>query len=80
VQYEAERVRGALRRTDAVLEQGRAPAERVPRLIAGVLARLDRRGEGGEEPRGEEIAGSPARWAAFLAGLGVAPLDPPNGE
>lgn len=75
--YEAERVRGRVRREDAVAEEGWAPAERIPRLIQGVLARLE--GEA-EDPRLEEIGGSEARWAALLASLGAGAVDSAGGE
>lgn len=55
---------------------GWAPAERVPRVIAGVLRRL---GEEGEDPEVVEVGGDAAGWerfAAEAAGL----LDPANGE
>ena len=75
--YEAERVRGRLRRTDAVTEEGWAPSERIPRLIEGVLARL---GDKRENPASEEIAGSETRWVALLESLGAAPVDSGGGE
>ncbi len=75
--YEAERVRGRLQRSDLVAEEGWAPAERLPRLIAGVLARL---GDESEHPRLEVIGGSEARWTALLEALGIAAVDSPGGE
>jgi hypothetical protein len=77
VRYEAESVRGAVRRTDRVTEEGWAPADRLSRLIAGVLARL---GAGAEEPVERAVAGSAEAWAALLADLGVATLDRGRGE
>lgn len=55
---------------------GWAPAERVLRVIEGVLRRL---GEEGEDPEVVEVGGDGAEWerfAARAAGL----LDPANGE
>jgi hypothetical protein len=75
--YEAERVRGRVRREDAVGEEGWAPAEWIPRLIDGVLARL---GDESENPIEEAIDGSGERWNALLAGLGIAPVDSAGGE
>jgi hypothetical protein len=70
--YEAVREKKALRRTDALTEQGRAPADRIPRLIDGVLARL---GDEAENPVAESIGGDPARWDVFLQGLGLVTVD-----
>jgi hypothetical protein len=60
-----------------VAGRGWAPADRVPRLIAGVLRRL-----GGEEdePRSESIGGDAAAWEGFVAGMGDATVDRSNGE
>jgi hypothetical protein len=56
--------RGRPRRTDELVEQGSAPADRVDRLIGGVLQRLkDER----EVLRSERIQGDPAAWHALLA-------------
>ncbi len=64
LQYESEPARDGMRLTDLLTSQGRAPADRVPRLIDGVLARLaDER----EDPVAEEIRGDPDRWSRLLA-------------
>ena len=53
--------------------QGRTPADRLPRLIDGVLARLqDER----EDPVVEEIAASHDRWAALLTRIDAVTVDP----
>jgi hypothetical protein len=75
--YEAERVRGRLQRSDAVAEEGWAPAERIPRLIEGVLARLR---DETENPVTETIGGSERRWTALLQSLGVLKVDSVGGE
>ncbi len=75
--YEAVRERGQVRRTDEVAEQGSAPAERIPRLIEGVLARM---GDAAESPITEAVAGDPGRWSAMLDSLGIAVVDPPYEE
>lgn len=57
---------------EVITEQGIAPAERVPRLVEGVLRRLD------EElaaltPRAVRIAGEVERWEELLTELAAAP-------
>lgn len=74
--YEAERVRGVLRREDTVTGEGWAPAERIPRLIEGVLARL---GDENERPIAEQIGGDPERWAALLASSRSGSVDSQGG-
>jgi hypothetical protein len=64
LQYEAEMARNEIRVTDLLTSQGRAPADRIPRLIEGVLARLE---DEREDPVAEEIRGDPERWARLLA-------------
>jgi hypothetical protein len=64
LQYEAEAARDGIRLTDLLTSQGRAPADRIPRLIEGVLARLD---DEREDPVAEEIGGDPERWTLLLA-------------
>lgn len=54
-------------RRDLLEEQGVAPAERLDRIIDGVVRRLG--GEGGEAPEVREVGGDPTRWAELLADL-----------
>jgi hypothetical protein len=68
VAYESEGGTRELRVSRTVTEQGRAPADRIPRLMQGVLARL--RDEPGD-PVEESIRFDPARWAALLERHGV---------
>ncbi|CAN5746572.1 hypothetical protein BH23GEM6_BH23GEM6_12520 [soil metagenome] len=74
--YEAVRDRGGWKRKDAVTEQGRAPHDRIPGMMAGVLARL---GDATEAPL-EHSIGDRDRWSALMTSLGVNPVDPPRGE
>lgn len=62
-------------RIDAVAEQGTAPADRVQRVIDGVLRRL---GDEGEDPVAGAIGGDRERWSDFLGSLGA--VDPSSGE
>ena len=75
LRYEATRGRSAGRR-DILEQQGSAPLDRVPRVIAGVLRRL---GEA-EVPRLETIEGDSERWNAVLGIDSGAQLDRPLGE
>lgn len=52
-------------RTDEVAEQGTVPADRVDRIIEGVLRRLDHP----ETPEVREVAGDAGAWGAILASL-----------
>jgi hypothetical protein len=72
LRYRAEQVKGRLHREDSISEEGSAPAERIERVIAGVLARS---GEQSADPLVETIGGSEERWATFLEGLALR-LDP----
>lgn len=75
LRYQAERVRGTLRVSPLLEEQGAAPADRMPRLIEGVIGRLrDQR----EDPAPFAVGGDPARWTELLATAGA--VDPPGGE
>jgi hypothetical protein len=72
VRYLAETDRtGRTTRTDEVAEQGTVPLERVDRIIAGVLRRM----EEPENPDVRETAGDRRRWAELLAELGGPVLD-----
>jgi hypothetical protein len=56
--------RYGIRLTDLLTSPGGAPADRIPRLIEGVLARLD---DEREDPVAEEIGRDPERWTLLLA-------------
>lgn len=58
-----ETIRGRLQRTDTLVEQGSAPAERLSRVIDGVLGRMKNERE---VPRSERIDGDRVRWGALL--------------
>ena len=75
--YEAERVRGRLQRSDTVAEEGWAPADRIPRVIEGVLRRL---GNATENPIAGTVSGSEDHWWAFLHSVGVSRVDSASGE
>ncbi|MGI9181585.1 MAG: hypothetical protein ACR2H9_13910 [Longimicrobiaceae bacterium] len=49
-----------------LVEQGIAPAERIDRVVAGVLRRL---GDAHEAPTAVRIEGDPARWEQMLGGM-----------
>lgn len=71
LRYEAEAGKGGkVARTDALEEQGTVPADRVDRIVDGVVRRLD--GEGGP-PDVRELEGDEEAWRALLEELG-APL------
>jgi hypothetical protein len=75
--YEAEpQPRGAPVRRDELVEQGTVPAERVDRIIEGVLRRLDR----AETPEVRDTRGEAAAWAALLAALRGGAVDGDNQE
>ena len=76
LRYERDRARPRAAPTVTLTEQGSAPADRIPRVIRGVLARL----EEGEEPDEHAVAGEQARWEDVLRGYGVQVVDPANGE
>lgn len=67
VAYEARPGSGLSPLSREVVQQGRVPVDRVPRLMAGVLARL--RDEPGE-PVEERVGFDPALWAALVQRLG----------
>lgn len=66
VQYDAETLRGTVKRTDALLEEGTVPRDRLDRLVDGIVRRL---GGGLETPEVRELGGDPAEWAALLGEL-----------
>jgi hypothetical protein len=75
LRYEAVTERGKTRRTDALAEQAVAPAERLERVIEGVLRRL---GTDTEVPLLRVVEGDRGKWAELLAEGGAAVLDAPN--
>jgi hypothetical protein len=77
LRYQAQQTAAGIRRTDTLAEQGSAPPERLPRVIAGVLHRLR---DESEEPLEVEVAGSPERWHGLLRRFGIEMVDPRSGE
>ncbi len=74
LRYEAEPERGPkgkptgrMLRTDQLEEQGVAPADRLDRIVDGVVRRT---GGVGDAPRVHPIGGDAARWEALLRDLG----------
>lgn len=66
IRYQAEaNKQGRIRRTETTTEEGSAPAERIDKVIAGVLRRDAEPGE----PWLLEVGGSPERWAEVIAEL-----------
>jgi hypothetical protein len=72
IRYEAQ---GREAPSISVTEEGVAPAERIPRVIAGVVARLD----DPDEPVEQVIGGNPEAWLEVLGGEGRH-VDPPSRE
>ena len=68
VRYTAEPVKARLHFEESYSEEGWAPAERIDRVIAGVLARS---GEEVSEPLEVVIGGSAERWQELLERFGV---------
>ncbi|MBI4539517.1 MAG: hypothetical protein HY704_08420 [Gemmatimonadetes bacterium] len=62
--YQAERTGQGLQMDAQFFEEGVAPPERLPRIIAGVVRRSD---DQPGEPRRIEIGGAAARFDALLA-------------
>jgi hypothetical protein len=73
LRYERERARPRAAPAVTLTEQGSAPSDRIPRVIRGVLARLEEEEDADEHA----VAGDPARWSELLRRYGV---DPVNGE
>lgn len=72
LRYEAEAEKtpkgkptGRVLRTDLLEEQGVAPADRLDRIVDGVVRRL---GGAGDAPEVRPIGGDVARWEALLRG------------
>jgi hypothetical protein len=76
LRYESERPRARSAPSVTLTEQGWAPADLIPRVIGGVVARL----EEAEDPEEHSVGGSTDRWADLLRRYGVPVVDPPNGE
>lgn len=68
VRYTAESVKARLQVEESYSEEGWAPAERIDRVIAGVLARS---GDEVSEPLEAEIGGSAERWQELLERFGI---------
>lgn len=68
----------AVVRRDLLEEQGVAPADRLDRIIEGVVRRLGG-GEGGEAPEVRDVGGSAERWRELLADLDPAAAAPEPG-
>lgn len=75
LRYEAERRRGTLHLREELVEQGSASAERIERVVSGVLRRL---GDALEAPRIVRIGGNAERWEQLLQEVAAAavPLAP----
>jgi hypothetical protein len=77
LRYEAESLKGGkTRRMDSRQEEGTVPADRLDRIVDGLVRRL---GGGTETPEVRDVRGDPAEWARLLADLGGT-LDPRNQE
>jgi hypothetical protein len=76
LRYEKERARPRSAPTLTLIEQGWAPGDRIPRVIGGVVARL----EEAQEPEEHSLAGDADRWSALLRHFGASIVDPGNGE
>ena len=76
LQYERERARARAAPTVTLTEQGWAPSERIPRVIRGVVARL----EEAQDPEEHFVGGAGEGWGELLRAYGVQVVDPTNGE
>lgn len=77
VRYEQRAGEKAAAGSRVAAGHGWAPADRVPRLIAGVVRRL---GVDGEDPIVVETGGDPGAWEASVGAMISGILDPINGE
>ncbi|MQA92454.1 MAG: hypothetical protein GEU90_19875 [Gemmatimonas sp.] len=66
LRYRVESINGKLQRIADRTEEGRAPPERIDRIIAGVLSRA---GDDAGDPMEAVIEGDLDRWQALLAAL-----------
>ena len=76
VRYERERTRKPTPPTIVITEEGRVPAERVPRVISGVMSRL----RDADDPTEHAVLGREDEWSAVLEHYGARGVDPGNGE
>ena len=77
LRYEAESLRGGRsRRVDARQEEGTVPADRLDRIVDGIVRRL---GGGTETPEVRDVRGDPVAWRRLVADL-AGTLDPRNRE
>ena len=76
LQYEHERARARAAPTVTLTEQGWAPGDRIPRVIRGVVSRLQEE----EDPEEHSIGGAGEGWSELLRAYGVQVVDPTNGE
>jgi hypothetical protein len=77
LRYEAEQLKaGRTRRTDSRQEEGTVPADRLDRIVDGMVRRL---GGGMETPEVRDVGGDPARFRRLVDGLAGA-LDPRKQE
>lgn len=77
LRYEAESLKGGkTRRADSRQEEGTVPADRLDRLVDGIVRRL---GGGMETPEVRDVGGDGAKWARLMGEL-AGTLDPRNQE
>ena len=76
LQYERERARARAAPTVTLTEQGWAPGDRIPRVIRGVVARLEEE----EDPEEHAVGGRADGWGELLRAYGAQVVDPTNGE
>jgi len=77
LRYEAEALRGGkTRRADSRQEEGTVPADRLDRIVDGMVRRL---GGGMETPEVREVGGDAAKWDRLVAEL-AGKLDPHKQE
>ena len=76
LRYESDRSRPRAVPRVVVTDQGSAPPDRIPRVIAGVVARLS----DSDEPDEHSIRGRADAWRALLEEYGIPVVDRDNGE
>jgi hypothetical protein len=77
IRYETRQEKTGVTRSDTITDEGTVPAERLNRLIDGVLRRI---GDDAPDPITEKIEGSSEKWAGLLRTIEVPPVDPISGE